>query len=196
MPPYGGEIAMTLHMLIVCPIIFLFGIAAFIQASFLMSRMISILFYRGIVAAVLAGVLQVAAMLFCRSWFTELSAVEIRDIALIVSLTFSFNITFLIVFPVTFDRSVTMYILNILEQSGSDGLTKDEMERALVDTYVRGNDAIGRRMAEQVISGNVEERQGRFILSKQAKNFLGFSRLVMKFFPSIVPGSKVQTTEE
>jgi hypothetical protein len=138
---------------------------------------ITILFYRGVVlAAAVAVVTGVAGALAGR---------RLRDASLAISaaaVSFSLNVCFLVLLPVTVDRSVTVYLLSAIE-GRTDGITAPALEQAFVDGYVRDMHAIDRRIDEQRRSGNISvDAKGKVRLTAQGRRFMGFSRGVAWLF--------------
>ena len=97
----------------------------------------------------------------------------------------SINLSLFVVLPVTFERSVTMYLLNLLnenEKNSCRGLTKNELRKHLVNEYVTGKDAIGKRIVEQTAINMIEEENRCYKLTKRGKNFLQTSELIKKIY--------------
>ena len=137
---------------------------------------ITILFYRGLVLAAVAAVLTGAA----GAWLGS----RMRDSSLAISaaaVSFSLNTCFLVLLPVTVDRSVTVYLLSTLEQR--DALAPQALEQAFVGGYVEDMHAIDRRIDEQRRSGNiVVGADGKVRLTAQGRRFMAFSRTVAQLF--------------
>jgi len=165
--------------LILGPLLFVAGMALKLFSS------IPILFYRGILVSFLAAILQLimlllrfpTALLSARSRTSSWFPISLS----LVSICFAFNITFLIVFPVTFDRSVTTFLLEVLDSS-KQGLTQAELQQSLVDDYVNKQQAVDRRMQEQIYSKNVEHCEDRYCLTAQGQNFMRFERWIKQLF--------------
>ena len=98
--------------------------------------------------------------------------------------TFCLNTAFLIVMPVTFDRSVSTYLLETLENKGS--LTENELEKALIDDYVVRRGAVNRRIQEQIISGNLEKTDENIRLTPQGELFVRICKSVRAVFGTSV----------
>ena len=148
---------------------------------------ISILFYRGIALAMVAALVTgIIAMWPARR--TSDSSLPIAAAAL----SLSFNICFLVLLPVTVDRSVSVYLLSTIEQRQHSGVTSAQLERSFVDGYVVRMGAIDRRIDEQRKSGNVTvDAGGKVHLTRQGERFMSFSRLIARLFgtdPRFVSG--------
>lgn len=139
---------------------------------------ITILFYRGValglVAALVTGL--AAAWLAGRNGDTSLPVAA-------AAVSLSLNICFLVLLPVTVDRSVTVYLLSKIEQQNGAGIAPSRLQRAFIDGYVVGMGAIDRRIDEQQRSGNITVGQdGKVHLTEQGERFMKFSRLVARLF--------------
>ena len=144
----------------------------------------TILFYRGVALAFLTAIL-VGLLALWAARRTGDSSLPIAAAAL----SLSFNICFLVLLPVTVDRSVSVYLLSTLEQRS---MNASELQRTFVDGYVVNMGAIDRRIDEQRKSGNVTvSPDGKVRLTKQGERFMAFSRLVARLFgtdPRFVSG--------
>ncbi len=132
----------------------------------------TILFYRGLilaaVAAIAAGGIGAA---IARRRGTE-------PLAVASALTcFSISVCFLVLFPVTIDRSVSVYLLATIDRQGPEGISPADLETAFVSGYVRDMRAIDRRIVEQRLSGNVvQDAEGNVHLTPQGRRFVALSR--------------------
>jgi hypothetical protein len=148
---------------------------------------IGILFYRGILLAfVVAAVMGLIALLLLRRWNDSSLAIAAAALSL------SFNICFLVLLPVTVDRSVSVYLLSRIERGQDSGMTSAELQRAFIAGYVVRMGAIDRRLDEQRKSGNITiSPDGKVRLTRQGERFMGLSRLVARLFgtdPRFVSG--------
>ena len=139
---------------------------------------ISILFYRGIAlaigAAVVTGLVGV--------WLAKRTNDRSLPVAA-AALSFSFNVCFLVLLPVTVDRSVSVYLLSTIEQQQETGIDESNLQRAFINGYVVGMGAIDRRIDEQRKSGNiVVTPDGKVQLTAQGRRFMALSRLVSALF--------------
>jgi uncharacterized protein YacL len=142
-----------------------------------------ILFYRGIYLLVVVFFINLILLFFLNKKFFQIPF-ELIFSFLVLSL--SFHLVFFVLFPVTFDRSVTMYLLNQLEKNKSSvcqqGLTKEDLEKSLIEEYVKKDDAVGRRIFEQKETGFLEEKNQCLSVNKKGEQFLRFAQLVKKIY--------------
>jgi hypothetical protein len=144
----------------------------------------TILFYRGVLLAIAAAVGTGLIAL----WPARRTGDSSLPVAA-AALSLSFNICFLVLLPVTVDRSVSVYLLSTIEQRQ---MTPAELQRTFIDGYVVQMGAIDRRIDEQRKSGNVAvSPDGKVRLTRQGERFMAFSRLVARMFgtdPRFVSG--------
>ncbi|MFN0262961.1 hypothetical protein ACKTEK_03690 [Tepidamorphus sp. 3E244] len=79
---------------------------------------------------------------------------------------YAFHITL----PTIVDRSISLYVLSRVDQH--NGATLDQMQSGFLDGYVSGYDAVCRRVDEQLGSGNIVYRDGRYVLTPTGKSIL------------------------
>jgi hypothetical protein len=139
---------------------------------------ITILFYRGVLLALAAAIVTGAAAF----WLTRGTDDTSLPLAA-AALSLSFNICFLVLLPVTVDRSVTVYLLSTIEAQKDAGIAPAKLERAFVDGYVVKMGAVDRRIDEQRRSGNVVVGVDNNIhLTPQGHRFMALSRVVARVF--------------
>ena len=143
---------------------------------------ISILFYRGLAElAVLLPVLAVVlAGLLRLPWPAGLLAG--RDAVAAAVVATALNVTVFVLGPVTVDRSVSVFMLSrIADASGP--VTAADLREEFTDSYLRDWDQVGRRLNEQMVSGNVDETSpGHYRLTAQGQSFMRTARLISRLF--------------
>lgn len=148
---------------------------------------ITILFYRGLLIAVLASLLVGAGAY----WIARRSNDPSLPIAA-ASLTLSFNICFLVLLPVTVDRSVTVFLLSTIQRQQNRGIDAPALQQAFIEGYVIRMGAIDRRIEEQRKSGNLTiAPDGKVRLTDQGRHFMTLSRIIARLFgtdPRFVDG--------
>lgn len=157
----------------------LFGFAAYLLLFWANAgASITILFYRGVALAIAAALLTALPAL----WLARRTNDRSLPIAA-AALSASFNICFLVLLPVTVDRSVTVYLLSTVEQRQSNGIDAGGLQRAFVEGYVDKMGAVDRRIDEQRRSGNIAVgADGRLHLTAQGRCFMSLSRIVARLF--------------
>lgn len=137
-----------------------------------------VLFYRGLKLLFLSTILIATAAYIINHRCVRLNT-ETFIAAIIISI--SFHLSFFIVFPVTFDRSVTMYLLNTLNESS---YSETALEQKFINEYVVDQKAIGRRINEQLIINIIDNSNSTIKLTQQGKNFINNSQII-KFLYNI-----------
>ncbi|MBI3633258.1 MAG: hypothetical protein HY226_03135 [Candidatus Vogelbacteria bacterium] len=142
-----------------------------------------VLFYRGIeLLLITIFSTLLVGIIINNHWFrlTQESLIA----ALIVSL--SIHVSFFVIFPVTFDRSVTMYLLSRLNTNSvtqsCNGLSENNLEQSFINEYVIQQGAVNRRIKEQLIIKMLEENNSCVQLTAQGKNFLKLSAIIKKVY--------------
>lgn len=132
---------------------------------------IDIMFYRGLVlSAMVFAALLVFAGLFVR-WRAD--GLAFRDVFAAAILSLSLNVSFLVLVPVTADRSISIFMLAQMAAHPEREFTTGELRTMFIDAYVGERDQIGRRIHEQAVSGNVTATpagaritdRGRFVIA-------------------------------
>jgi hypothetical protein len=139
---------------------------------------ISILFYRGILTGLCAALfLGVFIAIIAKRFRIDLSTAVGAVIA-----SLSLNLCFLVLLPVTVDRSISVFLLARIEQE--DGhLTTSALDRLFRDAYLTDLRQIDRRVSEQILSGNISvDATGHIRMTPRGHAFLAFSRYVAASF--------------
>lgn len=138
---------------------------------------LTILFYRGLVLLMLAFGLGLCAMAalagLLRGW-----GVRRRDALGACVLSLSLNLSFLVIFPVTVDRSISVFLLGRMAAHPGETFTADRARAEFEAVYLGRLRQIERRMAEQTASGTVAPAGAGYVITPQGLAFIRLSRLV------------------
>ncbi len=141
----------------------------------------TVLFYRGNML-----LLVTLGLLFLISGkLRQYLKVQSETILAALIMSVSIHLALFVVFPVTFDRSVTMYLLNrvsISQSPACDGLSPQKMEQLLIKEYVKRDQAIARRIKEQKIINIFNKQNNCVSLTVRGKDFLQLSQLIKKLY--------------
>ncbi len=189
-----GRVFKTLNSLVLFTLL---GLALlFLLVRLPLFPSITILFYRGFLLCLIAAVLVtlVASLLWRRRWMEQMPLIIAA-----ATLSFSINLSFLIVIPVTIDRSISVFLLAGIETENKQGraVTPEKLESLFVDRYVVDMQQIDRRIDEQSRSGNIVVKRGEIYLTRRGQDFVGFARLIAKIWgtdPQFVSGDTDTTT--
>ena len=159
---------------------------AFVRSAFWAGS--RILFYNGIISLLFSTIFG-ASILF---WPPVKRVGSLPFLSLNVA-TACLVLVFFVVIPVTFDRSVSTFLLHTIENSqrNGEGVTVDELSNIFVEDYVVKKSAIERRIFEQIKSGNVEFLEGGVVkITSRGKNFLLFGNVVTGAYGAQAPSAE------
>jgi hypothetical protein len=143
----------------------------------------SVLFYRGLIFLVLTTLAFLVSVYYFYRKNSKLVGLETLFAAVV--LTTSLHLSFFVVFPVTFERSVSMYLLtqlNDTQTNKSCTSTKVDLQNKLINDYVIARGAIGKRLTEQKVIDFIEVDGECVSLKKKAKSFLDFSKVISNLY--------------
>lgn len=165
--------------LLLLALLTLFGFALYVALFWVgAAASIGIIFYRGVLLAIVTCVIVGAA----GAWLARRTGDTSLPVAA-AALSLSVNVCFLVLFPVTVDRSVTVYLLSRIERQQQAGMDAPQLQKAFVDGYVVKMGAIDRRIDEQRKSGNIDVApDGKVRLTPQGQRFMAFSRTIATLF--------------
>jgi hypothetical protein len=135
---------------------------------------VHILFYRGLLLCALSALLLAAILALLARW----RPIEPMSIIAAAAISLSANLMFLIVLPVTIDRSISVFLLSEIDAHQASPLTTRQLEAAFVRHYVRDMHQIDRRVAEQTVSGTISTEGGRIRLTPRGERFLRLARFL------------------
>jgi hypothetical protein len=137
-----------------------------------------VLFYRGLLLLVAATITSGFLLTLIKSKF----ALTYETIIPALFVSISLNLCFFVIFPVTFERSITIYLLNALNEPATSntcqGILKDKLEQKFISEYVIKNQALSKRLTEQSEIGFVFTNNACVSITPKAKSFLSFSRVI------------------
>jgi hypothetical protein len=148
--------------------------------------MINIFYFRMMAYAILSALIVCAATLVLVSK-KNAKILKFLDNKLVFS---GFAISFLLIFlflgtvPFNSDRSYTIFSLGFLYENADKSYTQEEMEQVFVDGFIKNFGATKKRIAEQMNTGYVKEKDGRYYISESGKRFIELFRLIDFFFPT------------
>jgi hypothetical protein len=91
------------------------------------------------------------------------------------------NVCFLVLFPVTIDRSISVFLLARIE--AGQPLTAAQLQQGFADEYIVEMQQIPRRVREQAISGNIDvAADGAITLTPRGKRFNALARRASVWF--------------
>ena len=104
------------------------------------------------------------------------------DGAVAVCLIFLLScLCFTLTVPAIFDRSITLYLLNALDNR-SDGMMEEEVKEAFLSIYFNRNYAIKKRLDEQVQSGHVRYAGDRYHITESGRQIMTVARVLSAIY--------------
>lgn len=142
---------------------------------------VNVFFYRGIELLIVSTILIYLFFVYVKRkkffpFFTW------RDVILSISLIFCLNLVFFTHLPVTADRSVSVFLLGYMSEHPNQVYTKNDLQSILVDKYVHGEDAIGKRIHEQIASGDIEKMEDGFVITSRGETLMAVYRSIANIF--------------
>ena len=115
---------------------------------------INIIFYRGIILLTASCILVFLIMIvFKKSHWGPLFTY--KDVILSIILIACVNLVFFTHFPVTVERSISVFLLNYMNKHRNEVLTDKEITEVFINKYLYEFNAIDKRLQEQLASGNI-----------------------------------------
>lgn len=190
-----NEVLNLLKGLLVAIIFFIVFLAALI-----IKRKIEpapIIYYEGIwIIVIMIALLVGSGLLF--AWLTSSSKTFASYIILGVLLGAAGSYAFHITIPTLLDRSISMFILALLD---SNNLTMSEIQCNFVKQFVVKNEAIEKRVKEQIATENIRVEDGRLQITEQGKaltsSWLGLTDAfsVTKDFVEVKPDAQCSSPD-
>jgi|APMI01.1.fsa_nt_gi hypothetical protein len=140
----------------------------------------TVMFYRGLVGLALTGLVVLALLAFA---LPRLSAfgLSARDAIGATLVALALNVAVFTLGPVTVDRSISVFMLSRFEKADRP-LSERDMRDAFVATYVDEWRQMGRRLAEQETSGNLERTPEGWRLTARGRAFMESARAMSRWF--------------
>jgi cation transport ATPase len=146
-----------------------------------------IFFYKGLMFLAITTLICFIGIIF----YAKKTSASIESLIAAMMISMAINLSIFIVFPVTVERSVTIFLLSTLEDANSNksckGLTHKQMEKALIDTFIVKNDAVSKRIKEQSVIKTVEKNGRCLRLTNKGMQFLNFSRVLSSLYNIHLP---------
>jgi hypothetical protein len=140
---------------------------------------LTILFYRGLLFIGISMMVTFAILSVIRQIWPRW---RMSDVISATVFAASFMISFFVIFPVTFDRSVTVFILSQMAANPNHSYTADEMRNIFMRIYLERDQQIERRLEEQRISGNIVRTGSGYEITHQGMQFILFGQWISPIF--------------
>lgn len=135
---------------------------------------VSIVFYRGLL---LCGLVAVVVAVLAALVGRRRGGIDPALVIAAAMASLSFNLAFLIILPVTIDRSISVFLLARIEAAETlRPLDTPALRRSFVAEYVGDMAQIERRVDEQTRSGTIERQDGTLRLTARGRGFMRLAR--------------------
>ena len=140
-----------------------------------------VLFYRGFWLLIMVSGVMAFFFWLANTYWLKLSN---ETVFAIFIASVSLNTVFFVLFPVTFERSLTMYLLRRLsiEKKQAAPVNMKQLNNDLITIYVQKNAATKKRMREQSILGFVDYRVDKVAITERGRRFLDWATLISKWY--------------
>jgi len=149
-------------------------VAYFVHARYFQ---VNVVLYSAVIDAVISTTLT-AILLFAFPRFRSITTYEKSQLVVIWLLS---GILFAIAVPTVIDRSLSLYILEKLEQRGG-GIRLDRFEEVFAKEYVKEHRLVDVRLTEQEQSGTVTIEHGCVRLTRRGQEIARISRYFRRHF--------------
>lgn len=142
---------------------------------------IHVLFYRGIALLIISCVLLCSILAFLKRGKLS-KRINYKDILLVVMITFSFNLVFFTLIPVTIERSISVFMLEYMDTKPDKKITEKNMTTAFENLFIQNGKAIQKRFDEQIFSGTVIKDGKGYRLTKEGHRLINLFKIAGQIF--------------
>jgi uncharacterized protein YacL len=103
-------------------------------------------------------------------------------IVTIIIAIFSMNFGFFVLFPVSYERSVSVSLLNSLSEDKFEKIVTKEDLRNEIKKITNNDNFLDKRIEEQLYTGYIEEVDGGYKLTSRIKNFVYLQNFISVLF--------------
>jgi len=107
---------------------------------------------------------------------------RIKNLLVIMIAVFSMNFGFFVLFPVSYERSVSVNLLNNLSEENINSFITREQLQDEIKNITNTDMFLEKRINEQLYTGYIEEVDGKYILTNRIRNFVMLQNLISVLF--------------
>lgn len=145
-------------------------------------RSINILMYRGVVMIIIAGIIASLLMALFMKW-KKASWLSAKDVIFVFIISCCINMVFFTLFPVTVERSVSVFMLSLMDENSEIAYSEEQITAMFVDKYVDEYGAFEKRFEEQSVTGTIEKNSdGTYSITDKGRFFVKVFRLISDIF--------------
>ncbi len=147
------------------------------------TKIIDVLFYRGILLIVFWGLIISLIMLCLKAKVNNWhDVITIRDVLLLFVAFCCIQVVFFTHLPVTAERSISVFMLGYMSDNQNETFTKEEIKDYFINKYVNEYGAFDKRFHEQIVTGTIEETDGGFRITKRGKALMKLYGIIANSF--------------
>jgi hypothetical protein len=136
--------------------------------------------YRGTALIIITGILLWTMLLLLR--LKPLKILDVKDTVCIVCFFCCINMVVFTLFPVTVERSVSVFLLSSMDAHDDHVYSKEEIENLLEEDYIEKNNAVDKRAMEQLETGSIEEINGGYRITERGKFIVSMFKLCSEIY--------------
>lgn len=136
-------------------------------------------FYKGILITVISLILQFIILYKIND--LKVFLINKLHIYIVCLATFCFTLTLHTLVLTSLDRAISIFFIGFMAQN-EKGLSKQEIKDTFYKNYFEKDDAIGRRIEEQIITGNLVYQNEIYLLTERGKATYKTLSLFSKLF--------------
>lgn len=137
------------------------------------------LFYRGLI-------FLVATIVILFALFIPKTKDHFESLLSAIILSAAIHLSIFIIFPVTVDRSITVFMLNTLARNNKsaqcNGLTTKQIENELVTSFVKKGNAINKRVQEQETIDFISSKNQCITITDKGRSFVNSFAVVKSIY--------------
>ena len=166
------------YLLAIALLTFLYIIFGWVS---IFDSMMPVYFYRSTILLFVIAIITFIILLLLAK--RHIIKTALKDIFLSVCLGFLLNFIFLGLVTVSFDRSISIYLISYMAAHPDDRFSKDDIETIFLKGYVEENNAMQRRIDEQVLTGSfTDNHDGTYSISTMGQSMVEQWKVMAKLF--------------
>lgn len=143
-------------------------------------KSVDVLMYRGLAFIVLTGIIAAIVMGVIRKFW---KFVTVRDIIMMFVIFCCVNTVIFTIFPVTVERSVSVFMLSYMDENSDKTFTQDSVGEVFTSKYVNEYGAFEKRFNEQVVTGTIKQNaDGTYSITNRGRLIVKGFRLLAEWF--------------
>ena len=165
--------------------IFLFYVIGFLLNLFFFIFLFNIdigintFFYKGLLITFLSLFFQIFILIILVKY--KLFLINKLHVVISGSLTLCFTLMLHTLILTSLDRAISVYFISMMNDNNIS-LSKEEIKKKFFIEYFESDQAIERRIEEQLITGNIEEINNKYIITQRGERIFVMFKYLSKIF--------------